>query len=110
MNCKKLIHKTEHEVLKKLVVRYGFLCLLLLLLQTSAQAKRAPLQPVNLTCEYLSNPVGLDVKKPRFSWTLSSVERNAMQQGYQVVVSADSMDLKHGKGTAWESKKVVSSQ
>ena len=24
--------------------------------------------PYNLKCEYLSNPIGIDTKSPRFSW------------------------------------------
>ncbi|MCF0233938.1 MAG: hypothetical protein HUK22_03045, partial [Thermoguttaceae bacterium] len=32
----------------------------------------SPLVPANLRCEYLTNPKGLDVKAPRFSWILES--------------------------------------
>jgi hypothetical protein len=31
--------------------------------------------PVNLLCEYVANPVGLDVSRPRFSWMLMHTRR-----------------------------------
>lgn len=30
------------------------------------------MQAVNLNVEYLTNPIGIDIRKPRLSWTLDS--------------------------------------
>jgi len=40
------------------------------------------IMPVNLRCEYLKNPLGLDMAQPRFSWMLESSERAEYQRAY----------------------------
>ncbi len=57
----------------------------------------------NLLCENLSNPIGLDIKEPRFSWQLVSDKRNAMQTAYEIKVIL-------GKTTVWNSGKILSDQ
>lgn len=42
-----------------------------------------------LRCEYLENPIGLDVERPRVSWQLESDNRGTLQTAYQIQVSAD---------------------
>jgi hypothetical protein len=46
------------------------LVLLLLAPATPAQAPAAPLEAADLRCEYLRDPVGVDVPRPRLSWTV----------------------------------------
>lgn len=43
----------------------------------------------DLRIEYLTNPVGIDVKKPRFSWKITSEEQNVLQTSYQIVVTSE---------------------
>lgn len=57
----------------------------------------------NLLCENLSNPVGIDIRQPRFSWQLVSNKRNVMQKAYEIHVFS-------GKKLIWKSGKVVSDQ
>jgi alpha-L-rhamnosidase len=57
----------------------------------------------HLLTENLTNPIGLDAPKPRFSWQLSSDKRNVAQTAYELKVSAD-------KGPVWNSGKVSSNQ
>ena len=57
----------------------------------------------HLLTENLSNPIGLDVQQPRFSWQLVSDKRNIAQTAYEIIVSAD-------KGPLWKSGKVASNQ
>ena len=57
----------------------------------------------HLACEYLTNPLGIDVIKPRLSWQLSSEQRGALQSGYQIQVTGD-------KGLSWDTGKVLSDQ
>ena len=59
-------------------------------------------------CEDLTNPIGLDLKEPRFSWILSSPTRNVMQTAYEIHVSKDPSTL--SKGDVWNSGKVQSDQ
>ena len=74
-------------------------------LQLSAQARLQQLR-----CEMLSNPQGIDVAQPRFSWQLSSQERNVQQTHYQVLVSSSKAALAANKADVWNSGKVAGSQ
>jgi alpha-L-rhamnosidase len=57
----------------------------------------------NLLTENLSNPIGIDVSHPRFSWQLVSDARNVTQKAYEIKVL-------HEKTEVWNSKKVQSDQ
>jgi len=70
----------------------------------------SPLQAVKLTCEYISNPLGIDSKKPRFSWLLESKEKNQLQSAYEIIVSNNPGDIQQGKGNEWQTGKINSSQ
>ena len=63
-----------------------------------------------LTCEYQLNPIGIDVHKPRFSWTMTSPLKNQQQSAYEVLVSSNEKELNRGKGELWSSGKVNSNQ
>ncbi|MDD4990668.1 MAG: family 78 glycoside hydrolase catalytic domain [Paludibacter sp.] len=58
----------------------------------------------NLRTEYLHNPIGIDVKTPRFSWELAATERGAKQTAYEITITSD----KAGSTPVWTSGKVVS--
>lgn len=68
----------------------------------------AALQVGQLRCEYLENPLGLDVRRPRLSWLLLSAERGQRQRGYQVLVASNPAGLAAGKSDLWDSGKVNS--
>ncbi len=72
------------------------------------RAAEGPLAPVNLRCEYLHNPVGIDVKQPRFAWVLLHTGRAQTQSAYQVLVASSPELLEHDKGDQWDSGKVAS--
>jgi alpha-L-rhamnosidase len=63
-----------------------------------------------LRCEYLTDPLGLDVRQPRLSWRLASPGRGARQTAYQIEVGSDSRALVGGKADLWDSGKVISDQ
>lgn len=57
--------------------------------------------------EYRENPIGLDVKKPRFSWILKSEKQNCMQKAYQILI--EECDVSGNAGdTIWDTKQVES--
>ena len=68
-----------------------------------------PLVPVSLSCEYRSNPLGIDTKNPRFSWYFSNHVKNATQAAYEIVVSDHLEDVEQEKGSAWSTGKITSS-
>ncbi|WP_248926958.1 family 78 glycoside hydrolase catalytic domain [Paenibacillus hamazuiensis] len=59
-----------------------------------------------LRCEYMENPIGLDVKTPRISWQLQAAERGVLQTAYQLQVLAD----EGGQNVIWDSGIVDSDQ
>ena len=66
-----------------------------------------PRPPDNLRCEYLENPIGIDVKEPRFSWVLKHSQRGQTQSAYQLIVSSDPLAE---QADIWDSDKVASDQ
>src|SRR5262245_17942085 len=68
----------------------------------------AQLQVDNLLCENLSNPMGVGVAQPRFSWQLSSTKRNVLQAAYEVRVAHDMSSLTKGSSLVWSSGKITS--
>ncbi len=70
---------------------------------------------VNPRCEYLVNPQGIDVTRPRLSWMMEigdqrSEPRGQKQSAYQVLVASTPELLAKDQGDLWDSGKVASSQ
>ena len=63
----------------------------------------------NLTCEYRTNPLGIDVLQPRLSWQLESDRRGTHQTAYRILVGASETDLSGGS-RLWDTGKVPSDQ
>jgi Bacterial alpha-L-rhamnosidase 6 hairpin glycosidase domain/Alpha-L-rhamnosidase N-terminal domain/Bacterial alpha-L-rhamnosidase C-terminal domain/Bacterial alpha-L-rhamnosidase concanavalin-like domain len=63
-----------------------------------------------LRCEYLVDPLGIDVEKPRLSWILASDERGQAQSAYRIVVASSKANLEQDQGDLWDSSKVASDQ
>src|SRR5690242_7915845 len=73
----------------------------------------AAIQAADLRCEYLRNPLGIDVTRPRLSWVIESVDpagRGLKQGGYRVLVASNAQSLDAGTGDLWDSGKVASDQ
>jgi len=64
--------------------------------------------PLDLKCEYLFNPIGIDIKTPRFSWILVHEERGQEQLAYQIIISSNLTNSISGYGNIWDSGKVIS--
>jgi alpha-L-rhamnosidase len=64
----------------------------------------------NLRCEYLADPLGIDVAKPRLSWVIESAQRGERQTAYQVMVASTPEFLAKDQGDLWDSGKVASEQ
>jgi len=67
-------------------------------------------QVVDLKTEYLSNPLGIDVAKPRFSWRQSDGQKGARQTAYRIMVGTDSVALTREQGMLWNTGWVNSDQ
>lgn len=56
-----------------------------------------------LTVEYLNNPVGMDIQKPRFSWKIISDQRDIVQTAYQIIVSDKEKGIENESNPIWDS-------
>lgn len=64
----------------------------------------------NLACEYLPNPVGMDVLNPRLSWRMKKDLRGARQTAFQILVASTEQQLSINSADLWDSGKVNSDQ
>lgn len=68
----------------------------------------AAIQPFDLKCEYLENPLGIDVPKPRLSWKMGTTTsmRGLKQTAYQILVSSSEALLDANRGDLWDSGRI----
>jgi len=64
----------------------------------------------NLRCEYRTNPLGIDIARPRLSWELRDDRRGARQSAYQIRVATSEAALYKDAADLWDSGKVASDQ
>ncbi|NJL18774.1 MAG: hypothetical protein HC901_00130 [Bdellovibrionaceae bacterium] len=65
----------------------------------------------DLKCEYLTNPLGIDVSEPRLSWKSldSNNTRGQQQTAFQVLVASSEANLNADIGDLWDSGKTAGS-
>src|SRR5215831_14252782 len=76
----------------------------------SDSQKKSEMPVQGLRCEYLSNPSGIDVEKPRLSWSLSPAVNPERQVAYRVLVASSSSKLAKDEGDIWDSGRVPSAE
>ena len=83
-----------------------FYCIsaLILLASCAHDSKLAHLQ-----CEYQTNPLGVDVSNPRFSWNINAKERGVYQSAYRIIVGDSKSAVDRKEGNMWDSHYVESS-
>jgi alpha-L-rhamnosidase len=62
----------------------------------------------NLTCEYRTNPLGIDVTSPRLGWKLKGDQPGLHQAAYRILAASDPSLLATGKADLWDSGRVES--
>jgi alpha-L-rhamnosidase len=67
-----------------------------------------PVSIDKLRCEYLENPVGIDIPKPRLSWILVSTLRGQGQTAYRILVASSREMLAKDAADLWDSGKINS--
>src|SRR5665647_1854860 len=88
-------------------------CYIVLLLLTVLTASvEAGISPTRLRCEYLENPMVIDVLNPRLSWVNIAKEgdRGQIQTGWEIMVAGTKEKLLNGEADLWNSGKVISNQ
>ncbi len=72
-------------------------------------SERLSLAPVELRCDDLKNPEGVDFHKPMFGWILPP-EQGRQQAAYEILVASSTNTLAQNDADVWDSGKVDSSQ
>lgn len=81
-----------------------------MLLSFSA-ALSSTISVTSMRTEGMTNPLGIDVETPRFSWKLeATTEQNVMQKSYQILVASTAENLAKENGDVWNSGKVLSEE
>ncbi|MBM3272588.1 hypothetical protein FJY94_04935 [Candidatus Kaiserbacteria bacterium] len=68
------------------------------------------LRPIRLRCEYLSNPLGIDVGEPRLSWAVESEQNGQTQTAYRILAASSEQRLAEGECDLWDSGVVSSAE
>ena len=78
--------------------------------QEDDTSANSALEVVDLLCEYQTDPIGLDVTRPRLSWKIRCQRRGCMQSAYQIRCAATVEDLVSRTRLIWDTGKVISGQ
>jgi alpha-L-rhamnosidase len=84
-------------------MRTKIIVLIISVIFISWKENKNPFSPENLKCEYLVNPIGIDVRNPRFIWQMNVNRQGASQKAFMIFVGTDSAEVASGKGNVWES-------
>ena len=71
-------------------------------------AESAAWHVTDLRCEYSTDPLGIDVPRPRLFWQLAGTCRGQRQTAYQILVASTSDRLDENEGDLWDSGRVKS--
>ncbi|MEN6495638.1 MAG: family 78 glycoside hydrolase catalytic domain [Thermoguttaceae bacterium] len=91
-------------------MRIPLLVISLLCLAQTVCAADGPIAARCLRCEYLVDPIGVDVQQPRLSWTVEAAARGQKQTAYQVLVATSRENLDAERGDLWDSGKMTSDE
>lgn len=104
------MNSTKGFTLKRHAAARGIFAAVLLALVAGHTLAASGAQVTDLRCEYLANPLGLDVLQPRLNWRLASERQGARQTAYRVIVASSPKQLAKDQGDLWDSGKVDSDQ
>lgn len=78
------------------------------LLFVSSSVFSQELAVYDLTCEYKTEPMGIDIPQPRLSWKIKASGSDVMQSAYSIRVATDPKFS--SSGTVWKTGKVSSGE
>ena len=113
LSMKLIFKKFQHFFLQnnlnwKLTIIKNFITLVFIGLASNTHSQNDLLSVYDLKSEYLVNPIGLDVKTPRFTWKIKDQKRGAIQKAYKISVGTDSTKVAEGNGSHWNTGKINS--
>jgi alpha-L-rhamnosidase len=89
------------------IIRAPILVLLICCFSLFSSAQ-SPCVAVDLQCEYLVDPLGIDAARPRLSWRLQDSRNGAQQTAYQLYVGTDSNMVINKHANYWQTSKITS--
>lgn len=87
----------------KILCKSALLFLLVAVMPLTGMATATNIDRIR--CEYLKNPLGIDVATPRFTWEISA-GHNGKQTACRLKVATSPQLLKRGKADVWKSRRV----
>ncbi len=96
--------------INKNLSRPSMILLIGLFLLNSSFQKPGGFQFRKMLVEYAPNPINIDEAHPRFSWIISSSQRNQVQSAYQIMVATSAYRLRHNNADLWNSGKIISNE
>jgi alpha-L-rhamnosidase len=81
-----------------------------LVLKIDVSEAASPLNIIDLKCEYKTNPLGIDVVKPRLSWKIGASQRGTVQTAYSIRAAERIEDLSKITKHLWNTGKVKTDQ
>jgi alpha-L-rhamnosidase len=94
-------------------IRLFFLIIIVIISSNLSKSnQKGTINPINLKCEYLVNPINIDVTNPNLSWELHPTNfdlRNLSQTSYRVLVATTKYLLQKNIGDLWDSGVIESS-
>ncbi|HSY42621.1 MAG TPA: family 78 glycoside hydrolase catalytic domain, partial [Candidatus Acidoferrum sp.] len=73
-------------------------------------SRQGALTPIDLRCNNLKNPTGVDTAQPTFSWVLNPMGRGDEQAAYEIMVASSRQNLARNIGDLWDSGRLTSGQ
>ena len=88
----------------------NYLLLLVPLILCACTPAKVDFEVTDLKCEYLTNPIGMDVLAPRLSWKMNTTRKGAMQSEYRIIAATSEELLQRETPDLWDTKMVQSDQ
>lgn len=83
---------------------------MLVILTLVGCSQKADVAVISPQIEMLTNPQGIDVIYPRFSWKIECAANEVRQTGYRILVASSLQNLNDGIGDLWDTGEVQSDQ
>lgn len=87
-----------------------YIPILFCFLSIQLSAFDGPLQVAESTCQYRTNPLGIEEEQPSLGWKLMSDTNGKRQTAYQILVASTPELLNESEADLWNSGKVLSPQ
>ena len=86
----------------------SLISVLVFLLLISCNSTKIEFKAIDLRCEYLENPLGIDVSNPRLFWKMEKPGRGALQTAYRIQAASSAELLAKDSADLWDSGVVES--